>query len=158
MCWDVDPETGNGVCTPHCVGSPDAPSCDDPNRVCSINGDGVLTLCLPTCDPLTDTCDDGQGCYPFDLVFFCAPDASGKGGGPFESCEFVNGCDPGTVCVPGDAATACDSGACCSPYCNLEAPDCPDPMVCFPWYEEGTLPPGGGANIGYCADADWDGG
>ncbi|MGH1343137.1 MAG: hypothetical protein ACRBN8_16385 [Nannocystales bacterium] len=154
MCWDVDDETGFGVCTPHCVGSPGAPSCEDPTRVCIMNGGGVLSLCLPTCDPLMDECGDGEGCYPFDNRFLCTVDGSGTGGGLFESCEFVNGCEPGTACVAGDLSAACDSAACCTPFCDMTAPDCPDALVCFPWYEKGTPPPGTNANVGVCADAD----
>jgi len=158
MCWDVDTETKTGTCTPLCTGSPQAPSCSDPDRWCSMSGDGPLALCLPTCDPLESSCPQGQGCYPLDSLFLCAPDASGKAGGPFEACQFTNACDPGVVCVPGESTVACDEPSCCSPYCDLQAPDCPDTMVCFPWYEEGTLPPGGNPNVGYCTDPDWDGG
>lgn len=156
MCWDVDAETDIGVCTPHCIGSPGDPACEDSTRVCSIGGDSILALCLPTCDPLMDSCDEGEGCYPWEQTFICAPDTSGEGGGPFETCEFTNGCDPGAVCVPGEVAAVCDSTNCCTPFCSLEAPDCPDTMICFPWSDEETLPPTD--DVGYCADAGWDGG
>jgi hypothetical protein len=77
MCWDVDPETNEGTCIAFCSGSENAPVCDDPTTSCSIANEGVLTLCLPSCDPLSQDCPDGQACYPIDNSFVCAPDASG---------------------------------------------------------------------------------
>lgn len=157
MCWNVDTETNTGTCTPHCVGSLEQPSCTDPDRRCTATGDSVLNLCLPSCQPLMSTCPPGQGCYPLDDAFVCAYDGSQGVGGPFQPCAFTNACAPGNICVVGASAAACDSATCCSPLCDLQAPVCPDATVCFPWYDEGTLPPGGDANVGYCADADWDG-
>lgn len=156
MCFGVDATTKTGTCTPHCTGSENNPQCD-PGRVCTARGDSVLALCVPACDPLLESCAQGQGCYPIDSEFVCAPDASGDGGGPFEPCEFINGCDPGTMCISGESAAACEAASCCIPFCNVETPDCPGTMICWPWYEPGTRPPGG-ADIGYCADDGWNGG
>ncbi|MFZ6186222.1 hypothetical protein ACOXH8_46435, partial [Nannocystis pusilla] len=30
MCWNTDPDTGEGTCVRFCSGSPDAPTCDVP--------------------------------------------------------------------------------------------------------------------------------
>lgn len=143
MCWDVDPETLTGTCVPHCVGSLNNPFCADPARQCTIGGDGVLALCFEQCDPLDpDTCDKGEGCYGVDGSFVCAPDSSGKGGGVFEACEFLNGCDPGLLCANPDAVGECegDSG-CCTPFCDIEADTCPEPTSCFPYFDEGDALP-----------------
>jgi len=157
MCWGVSAETNTGVCTPHCAGAENAPICEDNSTTCTQSGDSVLALCVFGCDPLASSCLDGQGCYPSNYGFICAPDGSGSGGGAFETCESANGCDPGNVCVDGEAAQACNSTSCCSPLCSLEAPDCPDSMICWPWFAEGQVLPGG-EDVGYCADAGWDGG
>src|SRR5688572_10358687 len=57
MCWNVDPETLMGTCVALCEGSENAPQCSDPEDVHVIMNDGVLTLCLPACDPLSPSCD-----------------------------------------------------------------------------------------------------
>ncbi len=156
MCWNVDTDTGTGTCISHCMGAPNAPTCADANTICSINGDGVLALCLPTCDPLlfVDACPNDEVCTPYNSTFFCTPDGSAEGGAAFDACEFVNACDPGNVCINPAAAQACDPGGtgCCLPWCDLSAPDCPGDTTCFPWFEEGGVPPGGEL-IGVCAEA-----
>lgn len=154
MCWNVAPDTLEGTCTAHCIGSENAPSCEDSTQYCQITGDGVLSLCHPVCDPITQAeCTDGEGCYPFDNSFICGPDASGEGGAPLTECEFLNGCDPGTACVNPMLSDACppESGGCCLPWCDLGTPDCPGEMVCMPWFEEGQVPPGS-ESVGLCVD------
>lgn len=47
MCWNVDANTGLGVCVAFCGGTQDAPTCEDPATVCMIDGSGALNLCLP---------------------------------------------------------------------------------------------------------------
>lgn len=158
MCWDVDPETNMGNCVAFCTGSENAPTCDDPDTSCSIANDGVLVLCLPTCDPLLiGGCPDGQACYPIDDSFVCAPDASGEDqGADNDPCEFINACDAGTICVNADIVDGCPagSGGCCQFVCDLTddptAAGCTDAESCEPWYEEGAVPPGY-EDVGVCA-------
>ena len=50
----------------------------------------------------------------------------------------------------GESLLECNGDSCCSPWCNLEAPECPMPLECTPWFEEGTAPPGL-EHIGVCA-------
>ncbi len=145
MCWDVDPETDMGTCVPMCIGSENNPMCEDPGRQCTISAEGVLTLCIPQCNPLEPgTCPELQACYPINDGFTCAPDASGDGGGVFEPCEFINACDSGTMCANSEVVGVCDEAfaGCCTPYCDTEAPVCPGMTDCFPFYEEGLAPPG----------------
>ncbi len=146
MCWNVDAETLVGTCIGLCTGSTNAPTCVDESAHCNINGEGILALCLPSCDPIgEEPCPDGEGCYPTNYGFACIPDASGpKMGGLFEPCEFVNACDPTLFCASPDFVGACEpgSGGCCTPYCDLSNPECPDPTSCVPFYEKGTTPPG----------------
>ncbi len=151
MCWDVDPDTNVGTCVPHCTGSEDAPVCADPARSCSISAKGPIALCWLMCDPLDpQACGADQGCYRLDNGFVCGPDASGKGGGPFESCEFINACDPGTVCTVAEDVGLCgEAFQCCTPFCDLAAPNCPADTSCVPAFEDGSAPPGF-ESVGIC--------
>lgn len=150
ICWNVD-ERLQGECYGMCGGAENAPTCEDANATCSVGGDSILPLCVPNCDPLDiEPCSPGEACYPLDSTFVCAPDASGpKLGGTFEPCEFVNACDPGLFCGSADAVAACEGSGCCTPYCDLSDPLCPDPTVCVPFFAEGKVPPGY-ENVGAC--------
>lgn len=156
MCWDVDGETNEGTCVAFCTGSENAPVCDNPETSCSIANDGVLILCLPTCDPLIQNCADGQACYPIDDSFVCAPDASGEDqGADNDPCEFINACDEGNICVNPDIVDGCPPGSagCCQAVCDLtEAmPEgCTGSETCVSWFEEGNVPPGY-EDVGVCA-------
>ena len=156
MCWDVDPETNEGTCVAFCTGSENAAVCDDPTTDCSIANDGVLILCLPTCDPLIQDCADGQACYPIDDTFVCAPDASGDDmGADNDPCEFLNACDQGNICLGAAAVEGCPAGSagCCQPVCDLTDADpagCTAAEMCTPWFEEGNVPPGY-EDVGVCA-------
>lgn len=152
MCFYVDAQTNAGTCVSLCEGNEEAPICP-PQSQCSITGDGVLTICIPTCDPLANDCDEGQTCVPDDDVFSCAPgivDAATEG----DPCEFVNACESGLVCVSALATSCPEGNGCCSSFCDLSGVDpqlqCTNPLqVCAPWYRDGTAPDGLG-NVGVC--------
>jgi hypothetical protein len=158
MCWNVDPETGEGVCTAFCQGTEDNPVCDDPNTSCVIANDGVLILCLPDCDPLLQNCPDAEACYVGDNAFVCVPDASGPDMGAFgDPCEFTNACDPGLLCVGAAAVPGCVSAQCCSEFCDLAEADpdasCQgqgDGQQCVGLFDDGEAPPGT-EDFGFCA-------
>lgn len=157
MCWDVDGETNEGTCVAFCTGSENAPVCDDPTTSCSIANEGVLTLCLPSCDPLTQNCAEGQACYPIDQAFVCAPDASGEDQGmDNDACEFINACDPGLICVNPAIVQGCPAGSngCCQVVCDLAADPgeqgCDTMETCESYFEEGAVPPGY-EDVGVCA-------
>lgn len=143
-----------GKCMPMCIGSPSAPACEDPNRTCTIGGDSIPAFCRPDCDPLDlESCAQGEGCYPAENHTVCAPDASGPDAGAlFDPCEFVNACDPGLLCASATAVGACPRGVarCCTPWCDLEDPMCPEPTTCVPTNEPEPAPPGQ-ENVGVCA-------
>jgi len=152
MCWDVDGETNTGTCVPFCEGSADNPLCSDPDEGCSITNDGVLILCLPTCDPLLQDCAEGQACYPEPAGFICSPDASGEMGIFGDPCEFLNVCDPGFWCANADTVPGCAGAVgCCASYCDTSdpMPSCEPGTECVTWHEEGTAPPGE-EDIGVC--------
>ena len=150
MCWDVDEETGKGVCVALCLGTADAPVCES-GTACAIAND-VLNLCLPSCDPLAQDCAGDDLCLPSGGGFLCVLDASGPEGQAFDPCEYGNACDAGLYCMDPGSAKECDAQAmgCCVPFCDTGAPVCPGAgQACLPWYEPGQAPPGYEA-VGIC--------
>ncbi len=152
MCWDVDPETNEGVCVPMCIGDSANPSCDDPGRFCAISGDALLILCLPRCNPLVQDCPEGQACYPVQEELGCSFYA-GDEGFPGAPCEFINACEPGTYCAHAYLVPGCEGASgCCSPFCSLADPEppCLDGQTCVPFYAEVNEVPGFD-DVGVCA-------
>lgn len=156
MCWAVDPDTLEGTCAEVCSGSATAPICADPEYACILANGGVLNVCLPLCDPLLQACAEGQACYPSMGGFVCGPDVSHELGAFGEACAFVNGCDPGHVCIAAEFVPGCRGGSCCSAYCDLDDPDasasCPgsaDGQTCEPYFT--GEPPPSYASVGVCA-------
>jgi hypothetical protein len=163
-CWDTD-EENKGTCVELCEGSPEAPTCSDPETTCAIYNMGVLNLCLGQCDPLQQDCDPSDVCInnPTSPGFLCVLDASGENGVQHDSCMFANSCDAGLVCLNSTAANECDPDAsgCCEPFCDLSEP-APDEacwvtnggtsngQTCQAFFEEGQAPPGF-ENVGACA-------
>lgn len=154
MCWNVDPDTGQGTCLGMCTGNPGAPGCVDPGAFCQIFNDGVLILCHPVCDPIASDCPEGDVCIPAASGdnFLCAP--SNGQGQAFEECQFSATCAPGFVCLHSSFAPECDPNddACCLPFCDITQPNtCPGmSLECTPWFEQGEAP-AGLENIGVCA-------
>lgn len=149
MCWDVDPNTEVGYCVAFCSGGADDPQCSG-DTTCPLYGNGVLPLCLPLCDPLAPSADcpnPSNLCVatPSGEGFMCVLDASG-GLGPFGTpCQYVNSCNFGLFCANAAAVPDCQGAqGCCTPYCNLDQPDCPPDLglECVPWYEQAQAPPG----------------
>jgi hypothetical protein len=151
LCWDIDAETNMGTCVAMCVGSENNPTCHDPQTECRINGDGVLALCLPMCDPLAQDCRNAEVCVGIDSDFTCVPDASGDDGAAGDPCEGLNACDPGLICVNPDAVPGCAASGCCSAFCALDdpSPPCLRGQACVSWFEPGQAP-SGYENVGVC--------
>jgi len=86
-----------------------------------------------TCDPFTQDCPEGEGCYFDGTGFVCAIDASGNQGGLGGVCEFINACDPGLSCTE-HAITGCEGDRCCTSFCDRSAADpnagCDEASVC----------------------------
>ena len=133
-------KTAMGVCTPFCDGSPDDPICG-PDQGCTIANEGSINLCLTTCDPLLQNCEEGSVCfYDFSGDFVCnfAADMVLTGG----VCGFINDCAPGNVCLSAEALPSCEAGTCCGAFCSIADPACETPGTeCTPFFEEGTAPP-----------------
>ena len=158
MCWGVD-DMGMGTCVELCTGSPDAGVCppgDSGPVMCTIANDGVLNLCLSSCDPLLQDClNDAEVCYPINDGFTCAPDASGEEGQANDSCGFINVCDKGLMCA--DAAFVgggCEPPAtgCCTPFCEFPDGACPNPdQKCVQYFVEPfPMEPKNSEDIGVC--------
>lgn len=151
MCWNVDQDTGLGVCIGFCEG--DGPnqgdfSCPSQSQFCSPNlNDGVLPICQEQCHPLDNPCDGGNDiCVYTGEGFGCALDASGDMAPAGTTCSFVNSCNEGLYCTPADYIPECEGTGCCSPYCYTDEPSpCGDLFPgaeCVPFFEEGQSPPG----------------
>jgi hypothetical protein len=153
LCWYVD-ENNIGSCLDMCTGSAENAMCPS-GSVCDITNDGVLILCLPTCDPLLTDCPDSQICFFSAQAndFICDFDASGEEGQYGDPCEYINVCDPGLFCANPDAVPNCQAGGCCSEYCDLTEPNtcsgADGGQECVPWFE--SDPPPGLENVGACA-------
>jgi hypothetical protein len=154
MCFNVPADGVEGTCVALCDA---ARSCEG-QTVCSVYNDGVLPLCLPTCDPLGQDCGSNQVCIPQGAgdKFVCAYDASAEGGSYGDPCLAFNKCDAGLYCAPAAAVPGCvETTGCCSDFCDLSAPD-PDTMcsgqsqgqTCNPW---SASPAPGLETLGACS-------
>ena len=150
FCWDVDPETLDaGTCRGLCAGNPAEPTCADPNAVCRISAASALNLCLPTCDPLGDDCEDDETCVFASDTFLCAPQAGNLALG--EACEALNVCAPGLLCANADAVPGCTGAqGCCAEFCDLSRGACTAAgTMCVPFFDEA---PEGFEDVGACLD------
>ncbi|MCY1058645.1 hypothetical protein [Nannocystis sp. SCPEA4] len=156
ICLGVDPVTLGPVCVPLCGGAPEAPVCPA-GSACFNSNDGNLIPCLPTCEPLANTCPEGQLCIPDsffdpdDLV--CLTPGEAALAQQFEPCDDLLGCAAGLACADAALAVECDpqqSDGCCLPYCDLDAPACPGVMqTCQPFFGDSPPPPEL-AHLGQC--------
>jgi len=143
MCWDLN-QDGVGTCEVLCTGTAQTPKCTAP-AICTINGGGVLNLCLG-CDPLIQDCaDPNEGCYQVGNGFTCAPDSSGDEGQANDSCLFINDCEKGLVCAAAAfVGTGCEAGLidCCTALCKFPDDACPNPdQQCLQFFDPAELPP-----------------
>ncbi len=132
----------DGTCTTQCTGTPAEPMCPAMTQ-CTITNEGVLVLCIPTCDPLVQDCGAGQGCYWANTNFHCLPVSEDIPTG--EPCGFANDCAAGNLCVDAVNLPMCMGAACCAGYCDLSLgdADCAGQpgTVCVSFFEQGMAPP-----------------
>ena len=129
ICWDAQRVDGQlvGTCIVQCTGAADAPQCP-PAASCFVDGNGSIVICLPDCDPLTQDCDEGDGCYWANMQFSCmAMTENIPTGG---ACGYVNDCAPGNLCTDAAALPSCADAACCTSFCvwfpNFRPPRAPE--------------------------------
>lgn len=72
LCWDVDEETLEGHCVPMCQGNTQTPQCPE-GLTCAAGPGGLLTLCLPSCDPRQDDCAPEETCTDVSHGPVCIP-------------------------------------------------------------------------------------
>lgn len=141
MCWGGEGET---FCFDLVQGVETNPVCPDPGTLAAV-GEGP-EFCHARCDPLAQDCLDGRGCYPFGDGFGCTLALDAQTG---DQCDWINHCEPGNACIGAAAFPSCPGAGCCTAFCDLTAPTCPDGLECRPWFEGGTVEPAP-ENIGLC--------
>lgn len=141
MCWDVDPVTLIGECVPFCAGGESHPTCGD-GTSCWFDFEGVVLVCLPSCDPLTPACADGEVCAGMTFYqpglppsFACLPAAQFQPRAYGEECRYFDVCDVNLVCVRDNDVPSCAGDRCCTVIGPLENPPvCPDEtQTCIPF-------------------------
>jgi hypothetical protein len=152
ICWDVMEIDGDAIGTCHwlCTGAPDNPECPVGSS-CSINGSGVINVCIFGCDPLIQDCGSGLGCWWANGNFQCIFTTQDLPTG--EPCGFINDCAIGHSCTAAEALPSCAGAACCAPFCELEQGDQPCEALpgtsCLPFFSEGEALPGY-EHVGLC--------
>ena len=139
---------GPGTCVALCdVGDPGSCGADH----CVQFNDGVLPLCRAACDPLAQTCPQGQACYAVltEQVFVCLTSSFAPGHGlAGEPCATISACRPGLLCAPAAELDVCPEDLCCTPLCPTGVEDCPAPLACEQVYDVAAFPEYAG--VGYC--------
>lgn len=153
ICLLTDDEGKGGVCVEFCDESSNCP--DTPTASCVVYNDGSLPICLQECNPLTQDCPEGLGCYNSagdKFVCFKVSAMAGEGG-PGAECGFINQCQAGLFCTAAANLANCDaaSGSCCTPYCAVSGGNAPCMAgeECTPFFEMGMAPPGY-EDVGVC--------
>lgn len=153
ICLNADKNTKVGFCVEFCSGADLCPNTSGGDGLCIQANDGLLPICLQTCDPLLQDCAGQQACYG-DVSgppFICFnPDPQGNDGTAGDSCEFTNACVGGLHCAPASTQDGCDpmSMGCCTEFCALDEMTCQDPEECVPFF---SSPQVGYENVGICA-------
>lgn len=112
---------------------------------------GAEAPVIPQCQPLSQNCPPGFGCYPVGQSGFSCVEAPETGGGYGEPCQFTNSCAAGFSCVSAEVSPNCAMGfGCCSPYCDTEENSCGGTLSCVAFYKEGEAPPGF-ETVGLCS-------
>ncbi len=151
FCWDLEWVQGElqGNCVPFCVGTPQNLTCP-PGWGCLFSG--AIALCAQQCNPLLQDCPNQYACYWVNDAFQCV--LTGSLGQDAEPCDQVNDCVPGLGCVAQGSVPGCPGNAatCCTPYCELGAPNCPPGRSCVAFFDQGEAPPGY-ESLGICIAA-----
>lgn len=131
--------------------------CTNPSTRCVTSANGPL--CVPVCDPrLPNNCEKGcrpvdlecPGCFPMTQngTFSCwysPPEENGFG----FPCP-LGECAAQYFCGPPGRVSGCDANTpCCTSYCAVDNPVCPDGMQCEAVFMAGQAPQGL-ENLGAC--------
>ena len=147
LCWGVNPENV-GTCQPFCTGVPDDPMCP-PEHIC-ISSE-ALNVCITTCDPILQDCGEDLACYWANNGFHCI--FTDQDIPPGQPCGLINDCEGGNVCLVEEVLPNCLDAACCTPFCDLDAPGSVCEILpgtsCLPFFPGDDAPPGY-ENVGVC--------
>jgi hypothetical protein len=134
------------VCVAFCQGTADNSFCDDPSLTCVLDFTYQGPLgCRPSCDPLMPAgCEPWERCtfHNWQPAFGCV---LGGGVANGEVCLANQQCDSG-MCVLAEALLECAGERCCSPWCDLMAPNCAMGLECVPVEVDDPNP-----NVGVCS-------
>lgn len=148
---------GNGHCTAQCEGTEGAPACGELRETCIVMHDGLLPACLSDCDPLSDSCPGGMGCFVMgpDRAPVCLPEGSG---GQDEACLEDDDCRAGLTCVDADqlpSVPGCEGTRCCTALCDEGSGSgdeaCPENYSC----NSLGLDQPGLEGVGFCGSRPW---
>jgi len=159
QCFEIDIVSRMGECYARCAGGEFPTDCDLPQTSCASDEAQTITICQPSCSPLTpEDCVFGTSCNPDEAppnTFECRPDMSEGNGEAFSICNAGNTCAPGNACVPSEFSIECDANSprCCLPFCDLDEPNvCPGLMqVCSPWFDPQLPLPSMLTQLGVCS-------
>jgi hypothetical protein len=152
FCYEVMEVAGEllGTCRSFCEGTADTPVCP-PGTFCPIMAEGSLILCIPTCDPIAQDCDEGLGCFWGSSAFLCIVPTDDIPAG--EPCGYLDDCAPGHLCADAASQPSCAGSACCTQFCNLPDGDAgcvtQPGTVCAAFFEMGMAPEGY-EHVGLC--------
>ena len=156
MCFGAAPEGFDGTCHAFCTGSENDPMCADSCGVCSISNEGVLNLCLASCNPVTQDCPDEGTCFEYQGHFICAPFLKSGVGVAGDACLASNDCAIDHRCLDPSLVPDCPGpSGCCSPLCMVgDATGCAalPGSVCESLFDddEGPDPTCVGGTVGVC--------
>jgi hypothetical protein len=150
LCWGVDPRTLQGTCEPLC--DEDAvDSCGDA-AVCAGYDYFAPFVCLNRCDPLDPaSCAADEACEDIEGDLLCIPTVALPQGLTCGAAEQY--CTPDQACVGAGLLASCEDPECCTPWCDLSAPDPDLPCAavpgetCLPFFEKA---PAGYEHVGVC--------
>ena len=151
ICLNTDDQGKNGFCVEFCQADDSCPNTTGGTGICFPANDGLLPICLATCDPLVQDCPGTQACYGDSAgpPFFCFQPDPQDGGQDGTTCEFTNACLPGLQCQDGATLEGCPPGSigCCTPFCPLDGDVCTGAEECVAFFME---PVPGFENVGIC--------
>lgn len=154
-CWDVMDVDGEpiGTCHQFCNSMSNDPVCPA-GQFCADLYSLELALCLPQCNPITQDCGAGLGCYWVDDIFNCVFTTQDIPAG--EPCGFINDCAAGSACLAARLFPGCADESCCAAFCDINQGDGQCEAVpgtsCVPFFAEGTAP-GPFEHVGVCVSA-----
>ncbi|MDC0721748.1 hypothetical protein [Nannocystis bainbridge] len=125
-----------------CIQFESGPTTDGPSGPGTTTGDDEEPPPVVECDPLAQSCPDGQACSLVGGDFVCIEVAIAGAAG--DACQGSGECGPGLVCLSAVALGDCEAGSCCSSLCEVSdtSAQCGSASeVCAPVFSGDNVPP-----------------